>query len=213
MPTTITFGSDSATATAPTDEVFRNLSASGFHVAPPSVVFQRPPPVAPKIVDERLVRQPGHRGHAAAPERADVAELQARELLGKRRRGGLRRLVRRRGRFCGLGRRRGRHPCLVGLRGADGADGRGHAHKHNDGATSHRPTPSFGRCRIVPPFGSPEGLPSRCRYRNTARSSTSSVSGFTVSSRTFGPSTMSRQMACWVEKPLTAADHGVSSCA
>ena len=35
-------------ATAPTDEVLSVLSAIGVQVVPPSVVFQRPPPVAPK---------------------------------------------------------------------------------------------------------------------------------------------------------------------
>ena len=48
IPTYTTSGFDSATATAPTDDVFRNLSAAGLHVVPPSVVFHRPPPVAPK---------------------------------------------------------------------------------------------------------------------------------------------------------------------
>ena len=48
IPTYTTSGFDSATATAPTDEVFKNLSATGFQVVPPSAVFHRPPPVAPK---------------------------------------------------------------------------------------------------------------------------------------------------------------------
>src|SRR5712671_4607018 len=41
-------GFDSDTATAPTDELVIWPSVTGAHFAPPSVVFQRPPPVAPK---------------------------------------------------------------------------------------------------------------------------------------------------------------------
>src|SRR5882757_4921185 len=41
-------GFDSETATAPTDELVIRPSVTGAHFAPPSVVFQRPPPVAPK---------------------------------------------------------------------------------------------------------------------------------------------------------------------
>src|SRR3954469_1706689 len=41
-------GFDSETATAPTDELVIRPSVSGAHFAPPSVVFQRPPPAAPK---------------------------------------------------------------------------------------------------------------------------------------------------------------------
>ena len=35
-------------ATAPIDEVRSDESETGFHVMPPSDVFQTPPPVAPK---------------------------------------------------------------------------------------------------------------------------------------------------------------------
>jgi hypothetical protein len=38
----------SDTATAPTDELVICPSVTGAHVAPPSVVFQRPPPVCPE---------------------------------------------------------------------------------------------------------------------------------------------------------------------
>ena len=41
-------GLDSETATAPTDELVIRPSVTGAHYAPPSVVFQSPPPVAPK---------------------------------------------------------------------------------------------------------------------------------------------------------------------
>src|SRR5471032_497943 len=41
-------GLDSETATAPTDELVICPSVTGAHFAPPSVVFQRPPPTAPK---------------------------------------------------------------------------------------------------------------------------------------------------------------------
>ena len=48
MPTHTTFGSDSATATAPTDPVAKWPSLTLSHVMPASVVFHTPPPVAPK---------------------------------------------------------------------------------------------------------------------------------------------------------------------
>src|SRR6476619_4345741 len=48
VPTKITSGFDSATATAPTEALVIRLSVIGAHVVPPSVVFQSPPPVAPK---------------------------------------------------------------------------------------------------------------------------------------------------------------------
>ena len=41
-------GFDSETATAPTDELVIWPSVTGAHFAPPSVVFHRPPPTAPK---------------------------------------------------------------------------------------------------------------------------------------------------------------------
>src|SRR5262245_31822415 len=41
-------GLDSATATAPTEELFSCPSVTAAHVTPLSVVFQRPPPTAPK---------------------------------------------------------------------------------------------------------------------------------------------------------------------
>ena len=41
-------GLDGATATAPTEELAIWPSVTGFQVVPPSVVFQSPPPVAPK---------------------------------------------------------------------------------------------------------------------------------------------------------------------
>src|SRR3954462_5761957 len=48
MPMKTTSGLDSETATAPTDELWICPSVTGNHVSPPLVVFQRPPPVAPK---------------------------------------------------------------------------------------------------------------------------------------------------------------------
>jgi hypothetical protein len=41
-------GLEGATATAPTDELAIFWSVMGFQTAPPSTVFQRPPPTAPK---------------------------------------------------------------------------------------------------------------------------------------------------------------------
>ena len=41
-------GSVSATATAPIEEDVIWKSVTGYQLSPPSVVFQRPPPVAPK---------------------------------------------------------------------------------------------------------------------------------------------------------------------
>jgi hypothetical protein len=41
-------GFDSATATAPTDELRIFWSVTGVHDVPPSVVFDWTPPVAPK---------------------------------------------------------------------------------------------------------------------------------------------------------------------
>jgi hypothetical protein len=43
-----TSGSASQTATAPTEALVIFPSVTGRHVRPPSVVFHRPPPVAPK---------------------------------------------------------------------------------------------------------------------------------------------------------------------
>src|SRR3954452_3665623 len=48
MPMKMMFGSDSDTATAPTDALVIWPSVIGAQVSPPSVVFHRPPPVAPK---------------------------------------------------------------------------------------------------------------------------------------------------------------------
>src|ERR1041384_367064 len=48
IPMNTMFGSDSATATAPTEALLICPSVTDVHVSPPSVVFQRPPPVAPK---------------------------------------------------------------------------------------------------------------------------------------------------------------------
>src|SRR6478609_844309 len=48
MPMNTTSGFDSDTATAPTDELLIWPSVMGAHFIPPSVVFQRPPPTAPK---------------------------------------------------------------------------------------------------------------------------------------------------------------------
>src|SRR4051794_29188321 len=47
IPTYTTSGLASQTATAPTDELVSARSVIGRQVVPPSVVFQRPPPVAP----------------------------------------------------------------------------------------------------------------------------------------------------------------------
>src|SRR5215831_8788457 len=48
VPMKMTSGFDSATATAPTDALVIWLSVMAAQVVPPSVVFHRPPPVAPK---------------------------------------------------------------------------------------------------------------------------------------------------------------------
>src|SRR5471032_2982219 len=48
MPMKTMSGLDSETATAPTDELEIRPSVTGAHFIPPSVVFQRPPPAAPK---------------------------------------------------------------------------------------------------------------------------------------------------------------------
>src|SRR6185295_1541137 len=48
MPMKTMSGDDSETATAPTDELLIWLSVTGVQRAPPSTVFQSPPPTAPK---------------------------------------------------------------------------------------------------------------------------------------------------------------------
>src|SRR4051794_10933307 len=48
MPMYTTSGLDSETATAPTDELVSWPSVIGVHFEPPSIVFHRPPPTAPK---------------------------------------------------------------------------------------------------------------------------------------------------------------------
>src|SRR5688572_4393396 len=48
MPMKTTSGFDSDTATAPTEELVICPSVTGIQFSPPSVVFQRPPPTAPK---------------------------------------------------------------------------------------------------------------------------------------------------------------------
>src|SRR5262245_4251133 len=48
MPMYTTSGFESDTATAPTDELLIWPSVTGFQLRPPSTVFQRPPPTAPK---------------------------------------------------------------------------------------------------------------------------------------------------------------------
>src|SRR6185369_6601768 len=48
IPMYTTSGFESATATAPTDELLIWPSVTGFQLRPPSTVFQRPPPTAPK---------------------------------------------------------------------------------------------------------------------------------------------------------------------
>jgi hypothetical protein len=48
MPAYTMSGFDSDTATAPTEDDENDLSETACHVRPPSVVFQSPPPVAPK---------------------------------------------------------------------------------------------------------------------------------------------------------------------
>src|SRR4051794_13581113 len=48
IPMKTTSGFDSETATAPTDELLICPSVTGPHVWPPSTVFHRPPPTAPK---------------------------------------------------------------------------------------------------------------------------------------------------------------------
>src|SRR6476660_6289925 len=48
MPMNTTSGRVSATATAPTDELLIWPSGTGAHFRPPSLVFQTPPPTAPK---------------------------------------------------------------------------------------------------------------------------------------------------------------------
>jgi hypothetical protein len=44
----MTLGSEAETSMEPTVPVFRAPSATGLQFSPPSVVFQTPPPVAPK---------------------------------------------------------------------------------------------------------------------------------------------------------------------
>ncbi len=48
MPMNTTSGSDSETATAPTDALDTWPSVTGTQLLPASVVFQSPPPTAPK---------------------------------------------------------------------------------------------------------------------------------------------------------------------
>src|SRR2546428_5303350 len=48
IPTYTTFGSDSEIPMAPTDPVLKYSSEIGSQLMPPSLVFQTPPPVAPK---------------------------------------------------------------------------------------------------------------------------------------------------------------------
>ena len=48
VPMNTMSGLVSLTATAPTDEELINPSVTGIQFSPPSVVFQSPPPVAPK---------------------------------------------------------------------------------------------------------------------------------------------------------------------
>ena len=48
MPMKTTSGFDSETATAPTDALLICPSVTGAQFSPPSTVFQRPPPTAPK---------------------------------------------------------------------------------------------------------------------------------------------------------------------
>ena len=48
MPAQMTPGSESATAIAPTDDVFRYPSLTFVQVTPASSVFQTPPATAPK---------------------------------------------------------------------------------------------------------------------------------------------------------------------
>ena len=47
IPMYTTFGSDSETATAPTEEVATNPSVTGFQLMPASEVFHTPPPAVP----------------------------------------------------------------------------------------------------------------------------------------------------------------------
>src|SRR2546430_16980383 len=48
VPMKTTSGRDSETATAPIEELVIWPSVTGAHFTPPSVVFHRPPPAAPK---------------------------------------------------------------------------------------------------------------------------------------------------------------------
>ena len=48
MPMNTISGFDSLTAMAPTEALVICPSVMGIQVSPPSVVFQRPPPTAPK---------------------------------------------------------------------------------------------------------------------------------------------------------------------
>src|SRR5579871_6479021 len=48
VPMNTMSGFDSATATAPTDDVVIWVSVTGFQERPPSMVFHNPPPTAPK---------------------------------------------------------------------------------------------------------------------------------------------------------------------
>src|SRR6266849_5764343 len=69
IPMYRTPGFDSATATAPTDELFSWPSVMGAQCVPPSVVFQSPPPTAPKyasfgrpLTPDTAIDRPPRRG-------------------------------------------------------------------------------------------------------------------------------------------------------
>src|ERR1035437_4816835 len=69
MPMKTTFGSVALTATAPTDELWICPSVMFAQCSPPSVVFQSPPPVAP-----RSVARAGSAGGTDPPERHPASD-------------------------------------------------------------------------------------------------------------------------------------------
>src|SRR5882724_11910497 len=91
MPMKTRSGRDSATATAPTDELLIWPSVTGAHFMPPSIVFQSPPPTAPKyasfgrpLTPDTAIERPPRSGPMAR-QRKDlrmVESTEARTLPG-----------------------------------------------------------------------------------------------------------------------------------
>ena len=66
MPMNTMSGFDSDTATAPTEELLICPSVTGAQLLPASVVFQRPPPTAPKYASRGRPFTPDDRDRASA---------------------------------------------------------------------------------------------------------------------------------------------------